>query len=123
MKTLVPSLLLLFSMAFGYAQDGIVTIKQDEKITQLLDIYKSANSNEGFYTIQIVFGSYSYASLMKTEVGIDFPQYSSKIIFDSPTYRVHLGRFKSKLEVERIFNEVRKKYTESIILKPESENR
>lgn len=123
MKTLVSSLLLLFCMAFSYAQDGIVTIEQDDKITKLLDIYISANSNEGFYTIQIGFGSYSYASLLKTEVGIYFPQYSSKIIFDSPTYRVHLGRFKTKLEVERIFNEVRKKYAQSIILKPESENR
>jgi hypothetical protein len=76
------------------------------------------NSNTGFYTIQIGFGSYSDASRLKSEAGIDFPQYNSNIIFDSPTYRVHLGRFKDKMDVERIFTEVRKKYPESIILKP-----
>lgn len=104
-------------------QEGVVTIEQDPDITKLLDIYKKMNSNTGYYTIQIGFGSYSDASNLKSEVAIDFPQYSANIIFDSPTYRVHLGRFKNKLEVERTFTEVRKKYPESIILKPLSKNR
>jgi hypothetical protein len=109
--------LLLFHLA-AKAQDGIVTIEQDPKITKLMDIYKKMNSDTGFFTIQIGFGSYSTASRLKSEASIDFPQYNSNIIFDSPTYRVHLGRFKDKLDVERIFTEVRKKYPESIILKP-----
>lgn len=100
------------------AQEGVVTIEQDPNIPKLLDIYKKMNTNTGFYTIQIGFGSYSDASRLKSESGIDFPQYNSNIIFDSPTYRVHLGRFKDKMDVERIFTEVRKKYPESIILKP-----
>ncbi|WP_297762721.1 hypothetical protein [uncultured Muriicola sp.] len=76
-----------------------------------------------YMPIQIGFGSYSVASKLKSEVGLDFPQYSSNIIFDSPTYRVHLGRFKDKMDVERTYTEVRKKYPESIILKPLNGNK
>lgn len=109
--------ILLFHLS-AQGQEGVVTIEQDPDITKLIDIYKKMNSKTGFYTIQIGFGSYSDASRLKSEVGIDFPQYGSKIIFDSPTYRVHLGRFKDKMDVERTYTEVRKKYPESIILKP-----
>jgi len=123
MRTAIFTLFLILYCSFGQAQEGIVTIEQDQKITKLLDIYKQMNANTGFYTIQIGFGSYDTASLLKSDASIDYPQYNCNIIFDSPTYRVHLGRFKTKLEVERIFNEVRKKYPESIILKPLNANR
>nr|WP_246020102.1 hypothetical protein [Muriicola soli] len=60
--------------------------------------------------------------MLQDDASVDFPQFGTKIIFDSPTYRVHLGRFKNKLDVERTFAEVRKKYPQSIILKPISNN-
>ena len=122
MKIIVSIILIAAFVNFGNAQEGIVTIEQDAKISKLMDIYTRANSNTGYYTIQIGFGSYEDATKLKTESGIDFPQYSAKIVFDSPTYRVHMGRFKTKLEAERTFKEVRKKYTESIVLKPETIN-
>ncbi|MGB5647115.1 SPOR domain-containing protein [Muriicola sp.] len=118
MRTSLFIIVFLVFHLFAKAQDGIVTVEQDPKITKLMNIYKKMNSETGFFTIQIGFGSYAAASKLKSEASIDFPQYNSNIIFDSPTYRVHLGRFKDKLDVERIFTEVRKKYPESIILKP-----
>lgn len=123
MRNIVSILLIAAFVHFGNAQEGVVTIEQDAKISKLMNIYKRANSNRGYYTIQLGFGSYADATKLKTESGIDFPQYSAKIVFDSPTYRVHMGRFKTKLEAERTFNVVRQKYTESIVLKPESMDR
>lgn len=118
MRIALYTMFFLLFLLSAKAQEGLVTIEQDPNIPKLLDIYKKMNTNTGFYTIQIGFGTYSNASRLKSESGIDFPQYNSNIIFDSPTYRVHLGRFKDKMDVERIFTEVRKKYPESIILKP-----
>ena len=117
MKRLI---ILVFAVGLGgwsYAQKGTVTIEQDPKITQLLNVYKDANSNRDYYTIQIGFGSYNEAEKLEQDVNIDFPQWRSKIVFDSPTYRVRIGRFKTKLEAERNFIEVREKYPQSIILK------
>ena len=119
MKNIV--LIGIFSCFFlsAQAQKGSVNIEQDAKLEEALDIYASNTSNKDYYTIQVGFGSYARAENLKTQVDIDFPGWRSKIVFDSPTYRVHVGRFKSKLEAERRFLEVREKYPASLLLKPE----
>lgn len=119
MKTLILSVIILGSISYGMAQNGEINIKQDANITRLLEVYKISNSKSNFYTIQVGFGSYSKADELKQQVDIDFPDLKSKIIFDSPTYRVQIGQFKSKLDAERKFKEVRIKYPESLLLKPE----
>lgn len=101
------------------AQQGRINIEQDAKLEEALEIYASNTSSSDYYTIQVGFGSYAQAEDLKTQVDIDFPGWKSKIVFDSPTYRVHVGRFKTKLEAERRFIEVREKYPASLLLKPE----
>ncbi len=118
MKLLVIIAIISFSVAVGFAQKGQVTIQQDDKIADLLDIYKSSNESHEYYRIQVGFGSYAKAQNIKENVEIDFPGLFSKIDFDSPTYRVRLGRFKTKLEAERKFKEVRIKYPDAMLLKP-----
>ena len=118
MKTCLYIAILAFSTSFAYTQEGIIKIEQADEITELLKIYKGYNKNSEFYQIQVGFGSYDKAERIKSEVEIDFPKMSSKIDFDSPTYRVRIGRFKTKLEAERKFKEVRAKYPDAMLLKP-----
>jgi hypothetical protein len=118
MKTLVISLFLALCSIYCFSQQGRVNIEQDPGITKMLSLYKTVNSETNFYTIQVGFGSYEKAEELKSDVGVDFPGWYSKIIFDSPTYRVHVGRFRTKLEAEREYIEVRKKYPESLLLSP-----
>lgn len=119
MKTLITLVLLVGLAFYGTAQNGNISIEQDKKIDALLEIYKAVNSTTNYYTIQIGFGSYAKAENLKSQADIDFPGWYSKIVFDSPTYRVHIGRFTTKLEAERRFQEVRRKYPASLLLKPE----
>ena len=120
------SLLLAGMLLFAFqalAQEGSVNIDQDPKIDRLLELYKITNSRVNYYTIQVGFGSYEEAEAIRSEVQIDFPQWTPKIIFDSPTYRVRVGSFRTKLEAERKFLEVRKKYPAALLLKPEQVSR
>ncbi len=123
MKTAITTLFLMLFTLLAAAQQGRIDIEQDPQISQLLQLYKTANSEANFYTIQVGFGSFEKAQKLKSDAAIDFPGWYSKIIFDSPTYRVHVGRFPTKLEAERQFIEVRKKYPESLILTPEKKPR
>ena len=118
MKTVYYIAILTLSVTFATAQQGDVKIEQDAEIVDLLDIYKTYNERSEYYRIQVGFGSYAKAQRIKSEVEIDFPSMASKIDFDSPTYRVRLGRFKNKLEAERKFKEVREKYPDAMLLKP-----
>ncbi len=114
----IPMFMLCFT-GFCVAQEGIITISQDNKIDELLDIYKLTSENADFYRIQVGFGSFQQAQNIKQQVDTDFPEWFSKIDFESPSYRVRVGKFKTKLEAERGLIEVRKKYPEAMLLKPE----
>ncbi|SNZ01057.1 SPOR domain-containing protein [Flagellimonas pacifica] len=115
---------LLIGLTFQVsAQEGSVTIEQDPRIEELVALYTEVNSKSDFYQIQVGFGSYQRAQNLKTKVDIDFPGWQSKIEFESPTYRVRLGKFKTKLEAERKYLEVRKKYPDAMLLKPEKSSR
>ncbi|SIQ23284.1 SPOR domain-containing protein [Maribacter ulvicola] len=103
---------------FSHSQSAQINIEQDQKIDQLLEVYKSSLSNNEYYRIQVGFGNYAKAQKIKSNVEEDFPDLPSKIDFDSPTYRVRVGRFTSRLNAERKFNEVRIKYPDAMLLKP-----
>lgn len=102
------------------AQEGVVTIDEDPRISTLLQLYTEVDLRVGFYQIQIGFGSYEKAQQLKAGVETDFPDWGSSIVFESPTYRVRLGKFKTKLEAERKYLQVRQKYPQAMLLKPES---
>ncbi|MBT8239200.1 MAG: SPOR domain-containing protein [Croceitalea sp.] len=123
MKTLIYSALIL---GFGFtlnAQEGTITVEEDPQIATLVKVYNEVNSKTEYYQIQVGFGSYEKAQNLKSQIEIDFPGWDSKIDFKEPTYRVKLGRFRDKLEAERKFMEVRKKYPNAMLLKPESPSR
>jgi hypothetical protein len=114
--------LILISMNIQ-AQQGQVSIEEDPQIKRLLEIYKEGKANALYYTIQIGFGSYDDAEELKQEAAVEFPEYDPKIVFDSPTYRVHIGKFKDRLEAEKKFLEVRQRFPGALLLRPDSGNR
>ncbi len=116
MRTPIITILLLSFSVFCLAQDGTITIEQDSKIDQLVEIYKDANTNSGYYQIQVGFGGHQYAQNLKSKIEIDFPGWYSKIDFKEPTYRVRLGKFKTKMEAQRRLIKVRKKYPSAFLL-------
>ncbi|MCK0136595.1 MULTISPECIES: SPOR domain-containing protein [Arenibacter] len=119
MKTISFTLILACSVFYCHGQQGNINIQQDEKITNLLGIYKSVNENSSHYRIQVGFGSFQEAETLKANVDKDFPDWPTKIDFESPSYRVRIGRFKTQLEGERKLIEVRQKYPSAMLLKPE----
>ncbi len=123
MKTLVIITFLIGFTVQLSAQEGSITVEQDPRIDELMKVYSEVNSKADFYQIQVGFGSYQKAQNLKSQIDIDFPTWYSKIEFESPTYRVRLGKFKTKLEAERKYLEVRKKYPDAMLLKPETNSR
>lgn len=116
MKTPIITILLSLFSFFCFSQEGTITIEQDPKIDQLVEIYKDANTSSGYYQIQVGFGRHQEAQNLKSKVDIDFPGWFSKIDFKEPTYRVRLGKFKTKMEAQRRLIKVRKKYPNAFLL-------
>ncbi len=123
MKTLVYTAILTCFSLWTQAQEGNINIEQDQKIDTLIKVYNTVNSKVDYYHIQVGFGSYQKAQNLKSKVDIDFPGWYSKIEFKEPTYRVRLGKFKDQLQAQRKFQEVRKKYPNAMLLKPENSSK
>lgn len=120
MKKIASTLLLLLGISITYAQEGAVTIEQDEKIDKLLDIYKDFNNSNGFYTIQIYSSTNSHqgAKNAKAKAAENFPGWPSSLDFIRQSYKVTIGRFDTYYEAQQKFALVKKKYPNALLIKP-----
>ena len=48
----------------------------------------------------------------------EFKYLDATIVFNTPSYKVWAGNFKSRLEVERALVEIKKRYPNALVIKP-----
>lgn len=127
MKFLTPRnafsgfLFMTFSLSNLYAQDGNMTVSQDPKFEQLLNEKRKINSSitvNDRYKIQIYNGESETAKKTLTDFRQNYKNFDGTIVFSTPTYKVWIGNFKSRIEAERNLAEVKKKYANAFLIKP-----
>jgi len=114
-------LLGLFLTTKGTAQTGSVTVSQDPKFEELLAEKRKINSSitvNDRYKLQIFYGANDKARKALQDFKRDFKELDGTIVFESPTYKVWVGSFSSRIEAERQLTEVRKKYPNALLVKP-----
>ena len=103
------------------AQDGKTNVSVDPKIDQLLKEKRKLNTglflNEG-YKIQIFYGNSEESKKKLQEFKREFKDLDGTIIFNSPNYKVWIGNFKTRIEVERAMVDIKKKYPTALIIRP-----
>ena len=103
------------------AQDGKTNVSVDPKIDQLLKEKRKLNTglflNEA-YKIQIFYGNSEESKKKLQEFKREFKDLDGTIIFNSPNYKVWVGNFKTRIEVERAMVDIKKKYQTALIIKP-----
>ena len=103
------------------AQDGKTNVSVDPKIDQLLKEKRKLNTglflNEG-YKIQIFYGNSEESKKKLQEFKKEFKDLDGTIIFNSPNYKVWIGNFKTRIDVERAMVDIKKKYPTALIIKP-----
>ena len=127
MKNLSKHTLLYFFILSSFfclssrAQDGKTNVSVDPKIDQLLKEKRKLNTglflNEG-YKIQIFYGNSEEYKKKLQEFKKEFKDLDGTIIFNSPNYKVWIGNFKTRIEVERAMVDIKKKYPTALIIKP-----
>lgn len=103
------------------AQGSNVSLNQDQKFEQLLNEKRKINSSitvTDRYKIQIYNGDSDSAKKTLSEFRKEFKNYDGTIVFSTPTYKVWVGNFKSRIESERNLAEIKKKYPNSFVIKP-----
>lgn len=96
-------------------------VQQDERFEQLLAEKRKINSAitvNDRYKVQIFYGDNEKARKTLQDFKREFKTTDGTIIFESPTYKVWVGSYKSRIEAERNLTEIRKKYPYALIVKP-----
>jgi SPOR domain len=104
-----------------YAQADNLTINQDSKFEQLLNEKRKINSSitvNDRYKIQIYNGDSESSKKILSEFRKEYKNYDGTIIFSTPTYKVWVGNFKSRIESERNLVDLKKKYPNAFLIKP-----
>lgn len=104
-----------------HAQDGNLTVRQDSKFEQLLNEKRKINSSitvNDRYKIQIYNGESETAKKTLGDFRSNYKNFDGTIVFSTPTYKVWVGNFKSRIEAERNLAEIKKKYANAFLIKP-----
>lgn len=121
-KRVIYSLLTFIILnSFSTVNAQSVTVSQDDNFEQLLNEKRRINSSitiNNRYKIQIFNGNSESSKKALIDFKREFKDYDATIIFSTPAYKVIVGNFKTRIEAERNLNLVRKKYPNSILIKP-----
>lgn len=121
-KILLVTILTLGAAATSQAQQGQVTVQQDEIIPELLK-QKTEMVQDGVigerYRIQLFSGDNNQASKVIKEYRSLYPEYSSTIVFETPNYKVWVGNFRNSLEADRALLKIKKSFPGAFRFKPE----
>ena len=71
------------------------------------------------YKIQIFSGESEKAKKTVIQFKQEFKDIDATIVFNTPNYKVWVGNFKSRMEAERNFAEIKKKYKNTLLIKPQ----
>lgn len=114
----------IFLTFFGVeciAQESNISVNQDPRFEQLLNEKRKINSSitvNDRYKIQIFYGDNDKARKTLNEFRREFKNLDGTIIFESPTYKVLVGNFKSRIDAEKTLTDIKKKYPYALLIKP-----
>ena len=111
----------IFSLSLS-AQNPTVTINEDKKIPQLLELKKNLEKENKLavgYTIQLYYGELSEANTIIKEYRNNFDSWPASIEYETPNYKVWVGNFNSRLEADHARLEIKEKFPSAFILKPD----
>ncbi|CAM3495887.1 Sporulation related domain-containing protein [Flavobacterium longum] len=103
------------------AQEDKTTLSQDVKFEQLLAEKRKINTSitvNDRYKIQIYNGDSENAKKALIDFKKEFKSLDGTIVFSTPVYKVWVGNFRSRIEAERSLSDLRKKYPNALLIKP-----
>jgi len=110
------------TVAIPQMTEPTVTIHQDSRIQQLLDI-KTKMDKDGTlsenYRIQLYNGNMNEAQKVLKKAETTFPQWKTDIKWETPDFKVWIGNYRSKLETDRALKEIKKEFVGAFSFKPE----
>ncbi len=123
----------ILTISFGYSQIKQLDVdsipSSEVSISQLSNIFRLMKVEKGDYQIQLGFGSLAEMEKLKERYNALFvkdtifhQKHPLKLSFNSPTYRLRLEHFRTRLETEKASKRLRPYFRGIMILEPGKNN-
>ncbi len=113
--------LIVISVLFSgtiLAQEGVVSIQKSTEIDRVLNLKKELNKEQAFLKIQIYSGNRLGAETTLESFKTDFPEQVVEMKYETPNYKIWVGKFRTLLEADRELLVVKKSYPAAFRLIP-----
>ena len=120
MHKIMYTVLLLIS-TLSFCQETDIEISKSEVFKNLLNLHKIASEekhNIDYYSVQIYNGNYKDADSIYNFCQNVFVSDSIFLFYETPNYKVQVGKFWDKLKAQKKLKEIQKKFKSAFILKP-----
>jgi hypothetical protein len=98
---------------------NVFSQSEDEKINRLVEqkiAYNKNNKSSIVYKIQIYNGNEKEAYKTKQTFSTLYPDYTADIVYNAPEWKTQVGKFKTRLEADKILKIIKQDYTGAIVL-------
>lgn len=122
MKKHILTLLVVFIfglITFSQTKEGDINIESSPKIEALIAKkvkYNKSNPKIKGYRIQLFSGSETGARNTRNKYLALFPNSSTSIDWDSPQWKVRVGKYLTRLEVDRAYEEIKIAFNFAVIV-------
>ena len=120
MHKIMYTILLLIS-TLSFCQNNNIEISKSKVFKNLMNLHKIASEekhNIDYYSVQIYNGNYKDADSIYDFSQKLFISDSIFLFYETPNYKVQLGKYRSKIEAQKSLREVSKVFKSAFILKP-----
>ena len=120
MHKIMYTILLLIS-TLSFCQETDVEISKSEVFKNLLNLHKISSEEKhsiDYYSIQIYNGNYKDADSIYNFCQNVFVSDSIFLFYETPNYKVQVGKFWDKLKAQKKLKEIQGKFKSAFILKP-----
>ena len=120
MKIIYSKLFIISVLFTGaiYAQEGTVSVYKSAEIDRILTLKKELNNEKEFIRIQIFSGERLDAETAFEGFKTGFPDQIVEMKYETPNYKIWVGKFRTLLEADRELLVVKKSYPAAFRLIP-----
>ena len=104
------------------AQKGYLILKQDPKINKLITKQREIHANDSTidgFRVQIFMelgnDALIHADSVKTRFQEQYPEVPIYLVFGQPYYRLRIGDFRTRLEAENMYQQVKEEYRNAFV--------
>ena len=98
-------------------------LKNNPKLDSILKIKKIIDReiyDSNYYSIQVFSGNYKNADSIMNYFSEKYLSDSLYFYFETPNYKVRIGKYKSKINAEKKLRDIKKEFKSAFIFKPKS---